>query len=872
MSQPLDPSAIDGRIGFVMAELGLCVAEAQWLAQRVPSVYQSERREIADQERASLQALDQKARTSTAARLRDRGIVLEAGVAEATRMAALLAPGALSAAWDSPDWQRPQDFISEGFPRYVRVGTTSGIPVLHPLGDSPGWAVRGTAAEFAELTRGLVVRMLANLGPHRLTVLTHDPALTSDVGALGALRSAHPGCLPPAITSPDDTAATLRTVLRHIAEVEDRLAQSGTDTVWDAADSHPMWLIVFHDGVGGLADEATALLQQVVATGARRGVLVMARGDGLPGMATVVLGSSGSGDAVPGVRWVPDPPPDHAFLATIADGMADLKTHGTEPLVPFAPLIAGLDDRWLDPGLSGLTAVIGRTSGPRPQPLRIDLRSEDPPMPNALIGGAVGQGKSNLLLVLIHALAAQYSPEDLEMVLLDFRDGVEFAALGAHNGRGPWLPHAIVLGLEADREFGVAVLEEMAAELARRTDAFKRAGVAKINAYRERTGEAMPRRVLIIDEFQRLFEGDGPLTERAVALLDDLSRTGRAAGFHIILASQTISGIRALATRGDAIFGQFHHRISLRNTPAESAAILSPHNAAAASITARGEVIVNSSLGDPDANQRGVVAYASEQDLAALRAELWVASANRKPPYVFIRSSPAVRTDEVRTVVADAAASAPGSLCLTPGAPVSVRERARTITLGRGGEQSVAVLGTDRNSVARLFGSFLEDAHAQAVHTVLLDGFGSEAALAGLDVGERVGARDVAQTLGRLTGQGHSPTLVLMVGLDLLDLERPDPDTFRAPLDDLRNLVSQGCATGVWSVGWWQSRHAAERALGFQTEGVRAWAFCGAPEDDIKAVCGPLVAAPSGSPRLLWHDRQRPSPETLVPFDIPGSS
>ena len=49
--------------------------------------------------------------------------------------------------------------------------------------------------------------------------------------------------------------------------------------------------------------------------------------------------------------------------------------------------------------------------------------------PHALIGGPSGSGKTNLLLTMIGSLAARYSPDELALYLLDFKEGVSFAQL-----------------------------------------------------------------------------------------------------------------------------------------------------------------------------------------------------------------------------------------------------------------------------------------------------------------------------------------------------------------------------------------------------------------------------------------------------------
>ena len=55
--------------------------------------------------------------------------------------------------------------------------------------------------------------------------------------------------------------------------------------------------------------------------------------------------------------------------------------------------------------------------------------------------------------MLITNLALRYSPDEVELYLVDFKKGVEFKAY-ARAG----LPHARVVAIESEREFGLSVL------------------------------------------------------------------------------------------------------------------------------------------------------------------------------------------------------------------------------------------------------------------------------------------------------------------------------------------------------------------------------------------------------------------------------
>jgi len=74
---------------------------------------------------------------------------------------------------------------------------------------------------------------------------------------------------------------------------------------------------------------------------------------------------------------------------------------------------------WQESSTTGLRAVIGGRAGPvHPGVGRRD--------PHVLLGWAVRAGKTNVLLVLLYALASRYSPDELGLYLLDFKEGVSF--------------------------------------------------------------------------------------------------------------------------------------------------------------------------------------------------------------------------------------------------------------------------------------------------------------------------------------------------------------------------------------------------------------------------------------------------------------
>src|SRR5207253_3679090 len=111
-----------------------------------------------------------------------------------------------------------------------------------------------------------------------------------------------------------------------------------------------------------------------------------------------------------------------------------------------------------------------------------------------LIAGKTGSGKSTLLHALVTNLAMWYHPDEVEFYLVDFKKGVEFKTYATHT-----LPHARAIAVESDREFGLSVLQRLDAELGRRGELFRGAGVQDLASYRQTPGAAkIPRTLLIV--------------------------------------------------------------------------------------------------------------------------------------------------------------------------------------------------------------------------------------------------------------------------------------------------------------------------------------------------------------------------------------
>ena len=164
-----------------------------------------------------------------------------------------------------------------------------------------------------------------------------------------------------------------------------------------------------------------------------------------------------------------------------------------------------------------------------------------------LIGGLPGKGKSVLLHNIILWGAIKYSPQELSYCLIDCKLGV---GMNAYKD----LPHTLIQSTSNDRSFGESALQKIIEEMENRAILFKQASskygtdIDKIQDYRKVTGQEMPRILVIVDEFQVLFELDDKISGKIGKAMDKIFAQGRFAGIHVLLCSQGIRKIYGLDT------------------------------------------------------------------------------------------------------------------------------------------------------------------------------------------------------------------------------------------------------------------------------------------------------------------------------------
>ncbi len=286
-----------------------------------------------------------------------------------------------------------------------------------------------------------------------------------------------------------------------------------------------------------------------------------------------------------------DEPPGAEEFGQIVRRAGQLAKSVRRVEVPFERVMPPANEFWTSSTRTGLDVPIGRAGATKLQYLRLGKGTSQ----HVLIAGKTGSGKSSLLHALITNAALHYSPDEVEFYLIDFKKGVEFKTYATHR-----LPHARVIAIESDREFGVSVLQRLDNLLKDRGEMFRRVGVQDLQGCRDaRPNEPLPRVLLVIDEFQEFFIEDDSLSQSAALLFDRLIRQGRAFGIHVLLGSQTLAGAYSLAR---STLGQIAVRIALQCSDTDAHLILSEENTAARLLTRPGEAIYNDANGLVEGN------------------------------------------------------------------------------------------------------------------------------------------------------------------------------------------------------------------------------------------------------------------------------
>ena len=341
-----------------------------------------------------------------------------------------------------------------------------------------------------------------------------------------------------------------------------------------------------------------------------------------------------TGKSFPGTNIVLDAPPAPEFAIELTHKIGQSSRDSNRVEVPFTHVAPADDQIWSVETTNELRVPIGRTGATKLQYLAIGKGTRQ----HALLAGKTGSGKSTLFHVIITNLALWCSPEQVEFYLIDFKKGVEFKCYATHK-----LPHARVVAIESDREFGLSVLQRIDDELKRRGELFRKLSVQDLAGYKRAGGtEALPRSLLMIDEFQEFFVEDDKISQTASVLLDRIVRQGRAFGIHVLLGSQTLGGAYTMAR---TTIGQMVIRIALQCNEADAYLIMDDNNPAPRLLSRPGEGIYNDAAGAIEGNSPFQAVWISDEIrdgyLEKVCARARKASVPYSAPVVFEGNAPA---------------------------------------------------------------------------------------------------------------------------------------------------------------------------------------------------------------------------------------
>lgn len=300
-------------------------------------------------------------------------------------------------------------------------------------------------------------------------------------------------------------------------------------------------------------------------------------------------------------------------MKTYEYAIENSKMDGIDYFKAFAPKYMPRDKWWTGNTTKGIALRFGLADGDpsKGYPMYLDDKNV-----HCLMVGGTGSGKSVAINQMLMSLCCEYSPNELELVMVDFKNvefstfsrqsdtgilkgGKELPRIRAVPDRRSIIPHAKVLAGTKDGEYAISIFDYLCAEMDRRTEIFSKAGCKNIMEYREKYPNAvMPRIICLIDEFQVMFtEVEQKMVDIIKSRITSLSKLARFCGCHLWFTSQSMKG-----TLDKDILEQFTLRVALRCVSSVSTDTIG--NPAASKIKSKvGYLYTNDSAGeDPSRN------------------------------------------------------------------------------------------------------------------------------------------------------------------------------------------------------------------------------------------------------------------------------
>ena len=500
--------------------------------------------------------------------------------------------------------------------------TDFSIPALLPFPEKTSLIIRSSGGEGREasvdLLQVVMLRLLTTLPPGKLRFTIIDPiGLGENFSAFMHLADYDELLVTSRIWTENshielrltDLTAHMETVFQTYLRNEFKTIEEYNDFAGEVAE--PYHILVVAGFPASFSEQAARRLTSIMSSGPRCGVYTLLSVDPQLSMPPDFRLEDAEYEATcltwaddafmfddEEIAWLPlevhsAPEPDE--FSRIVKRVGDASKDARRVEVAFERIAP--TELWQQDSRGGLDVPLGRAGATKLQHMRLGKGTSQ----HMLIAGKTGSGKSTLMHILVTNLALHYSPNEIEFYLIDFKKGVEFKTYASNR-----LPHARVIAIESDREFGLSVLQRLDSILKERGDLFRDRGVQDITGFRNSNPERMPRIMLMIDEFQEFFTEDDRISQNSTLLLDRLVRQGRAFGMHVMLGSQTLGGAYSLAR---STLGQVAVRIALQCSEADAHLILSEENTAARLLTRPGEALYNDANGLLEGNHPFQIAW-----------------------------------------------------------------------------------------------------------------------------------------------------------------------------------------------------------------------------------------------------------------------
>ena len=787
----------------------------------------------------------------------------------------------------------PQD------PRLALPGASISVPLVlrYPSEGAVLFEASGSGTEpVVGALNAIIFRLLATTPPGKLSLTIIDPVkLGQNFSAITHLADYEDSILSGKIwTEPNQIEDRLAAVTEHMEKVIQMYLRNEYATIaeYNAAAgkiAEKYHFVVIADFPSNFSEAAIKRLLRIAASGARCGVFTLIHWDhrhaGVAEQFGEELRENSVGvnverdqltlahPAITGARMILETPPDGEFATDLLRRVGEASRGSARVEVPFAQVAPPENDMWKAATTDELRVPIGRSGATKLQQFAIGKGTRQ----HALIAGKTGSGKSTLFHVMITNLSLWCSPEQVEFYLVDFKKGVEFKCYGAMR-----LPHARVVAIESDREFGLSVLQRVDEELRRRGDLFRKAGVQDVAGYKKSAGsEPMPRCLLMIDEFQEFFVEDDRVSQSANVLLDRIVRQGRAFGIHVILGSQTLGGAYTLAR---STIGQMVVRIALQCNEADAYLIMDENNSAPRLLSRPGEGIYNDMAGASEGNSPFQTVWLSEEERDSYLRRARALGGDKYPgPIVFEGNAPAdVRENHLLESLLKAETIKPASAArIWLGAPNSIKGPTEAVFQNRSGNNLLIVGQREETTTTMIALALLALAAQGAGRLIVFESAAPESAeraflarIPGITMAKPTALQEVLTELADAT----SPACLFIQGLQNFKKLRAE-DEFAIASDEtspaalLQKVINDGPSRGVHVIASVDNYNNVVRFLGRRAlSEFEMRVLFQMSANDSASLCDDPKASTLGLHRALFYNEQEGHLETFRPYAAPENA